>query len=58
MTTIMIQVTCSLCNMKFDELKWKAHLVSTNHLNLCKINKDKIAIKFFEMIFNACAQKN
>ena len=58
MTTIMNQVSCSLCNMKIDELKWKEHLVSTNHLQLCKENKDKIAIKFFEMIFNACAKKN
>ena len=44
--------------MKIDELKWKEHLVSTNHLQLCKENKDKIPIKFFEMIFNACAKKN
>ena len=58
MTTILNQVTCSLCNMKIDEIKRKEHLVSTNHLNLCKNNKDKIAIKFFEMIFNACAKKN
>ena len=54
----MNQVTCSLCNMKIDELKWKEHLVSTNHLNISEINKDKTAIKFFEMILNAGAQKN
>ena len=58
MTTIMNQVTCSLCSMKIDELKWKEHLFSTNHLQLCKDNKDKKAKKFFEMIFNACRKKN
>ena len=58
MTSILNQVTCSLCNMKIDELKWKEHLVSTNHLQLCKENKNKIAIKFFEMIFIACPRKN
>ena len=58
MTSIMNQVTCSLCNMKIDELKWKEHLISTNHLRLCKKTKDKIAIKFFEMTFNACLKKN
>ena len=54
----MNQVTSSLCNMKIDELKWKEHLVSTNHLQLCRRDKDKIAIKFLEMIFNACPKKN
>ena len=44
--------------MRIDELKWKEHLVSTNHLELCKNKKDKIAIKFFEMIFIACPKKN
>ena len=58
MTTIMNQVTSSLCNIKTDEVKWKEHLVSTNHLQLCKNNKDKIAIKFFEMIFNACPKNS
>ena len=58
MTTMLNQVTCSLRNIKNDELKWKEHLVSTNHLQLCRNDKDKIAIKFFEMIFNACPKKN
>ena len=60
MTTIMNQVTCSLCNMKTDELKWKEqdHLVSTNHLELCKNAKKKIAINFFEMMYDACPKKN
>ena len=31
--------------MKTDELKRKGHLVSTNHLQLCKNTKDKIAKK-------------
>ena len=58
MTTILNQVTCSLCNMKTDELKCKEHLVSTKFLQLCKDNKDKIAIKPFEMVFNACPKQN
>ena len=53
----MNQVTCSLCNLKIDEMKWKDHLVSTNHLKLCK-DKDKIAINFFQMTFNACPKEN
>ena len=39
-------------------MKWKEHLVSTNLLELCKNNRDKIAIKFLEMILNACPKKN
>ena len=31
--------------------------VSTNHIHLCKKDKKKIAIKFFEMIFNTSSQK-
>ena len=58
MTALMNRATCSLCDIKVDEIKWKEHLVSTNHLQLCKDTKDKIAIKFFEMIFNACPKKN
>ena len=58
MTTIMNQVTCSLCNIKSDELKWKEHLVSTNHLELCKNAKNKIAIIFFEKMYDACPKKN
>ena len=58
MTSIMNQVTCSLCDMKMDESQWKEHLVSNNHFMLCKKNEDKIAIKFFGMIFNACLKKS
>ena len=43
MTTIMNQVTCSLCNMKTDELQGKDHLVSTNHQPLGKNTTDKTA---------------
>ena len=52
MTTTMDQVTCSLCDMKIDESQWKEHIVSTNHLQLCKDYKDEVAIRFFELIFN------
>ena len=58
MTTFMNQVTCSLCNIKTDELQWKNHLISTDHLNHCKKIKDKIAIKFLETIFNACLKQS
>ena len=32
MTTIMNQVTCSLCDIKIDESKWNEHIFSTKHL--------------------------
>ena len=58
MTTIMNQVLCSLCNKKFDELKWMDHLVSMNLSELCKYDKDKNAIKFFERKFSAYSNKS
>ena len=58
MTTLMNFVTCSLCNIKIDELNWKEILVSANHSKLCRNVKDKIAKKFLEMIFNAFSKKN
>ena len=58
MTTIMNQVTCSLCNIKTDELQWMDHLISSNHLQLFKNHKDKIAINFYEKIFSTNSQKN
>ena len=33
------------------------HIISTNRLDLCKYDKDKFAIKFFKMIFNAICNK-
>ena len=36
-------VTCSMCNIKTDELKWNEHLVCTNHLELGKTVKDENA---------------
>ena len=54
----MNQVTCSLCDIKIDELQLNNHLISTNHLPLGKRIKDKIEIKFFEKIFNACLKKS
>ena len=58
MTTILNQVTCSVCNMKLDDIKRKEHLISTNHLNLSENTNDKTAKKLFELIFNACPKKN
>ena len=52
MTTIMNQVTCSLCDIKTDEFKWNEHLVSTKHLKRCKEEKSIIITKFFEISFN------
>ena len=58
MTTITNQVTCSLCDIKMAELEWMYHLVSENHLQLCENDKDKIAVKFFEMIFDTYSEKS
>ena len=58
MTSIMIQVTCSLCNMKTDDIKWKQHVVSTLFLQLCKTPKKKLQKSFFEMSYNACPKKS
>ena len=44
--------------MNIVELKWQEHLVSTNRFQLCENTKDKIAIKFFEMISNAYPKKS
>ena len=54
----MNQVTCSLCNIKIEEIQWKEHLVSTKHLEPCKNAKKKNAIIFFEMMYDACPKKN
>ena len=58
MTTITNQVTCSLCNIKVDELEWMYHIVSENHLQLCENDKEKITLKFFEMIFDTFSKKS
>ena len=57
MTTIMNQVTCSLCNMRIGDLQLMKQLVSPNHLELCKYDTEKIAIKLFEMIFSTFSNK-
>ena len=57
MTALMCQATCVLCNIKIDETKWNAHLTSEKHLQLCKGVDHSIAIKFFEMIFEARPEK-
>ena len=57
MTTIMNQVTCSLCKMKINELKGVDHLVFTERLELCKNDNEKLAIRFCEMIFSTCSDK-
>ena len=53
MTALMCQVTCTLCNIKIDETKWKEHLTSENHGKNCKNVDNSIAKNFFEMIFEA-----
>ena len=57
MTALMCQVTCTLCNLKIDETKWKEHLTSENHLKCCKNVDNTIAIRLFEMIFEARSEK-
>ena len=58
MTTIMNQVKIALYNMKTGESKRNEHLVSINQSEFCKYVKDKIAIKFFKKISNACLKKS
>ena len=58
MTTIMNRVSCSLCDIKTNELQWNNHLIFTDRLTRCKNVKDKIAIKFFEKVFSACLKKS
>ena len=57
MTGLMSQVTCAPCNKKIDETKCKEHLISKNHSQYCKGADNSIAIKFFEMIFEARPEK-
>ena len=52
MTTIMNQVTSSLCDIKIDDSKWGEHLISTKHLKRCKEGKGIITSKFLEIVFN------
>ena len=47
----MSQVTCSLCNVKIDEIKWSEHLISTDPLQICKVVKDGIVSKIFNLDF-------
>ena len=57
MTGLMSQVTCVPCDIKIDEMKWKEPLCSEKHLKYCKSADYIIAIKFFEMIFEARPEK-
>ena len=58
MTTLMNQVKIALYNMKTGESKRNEHLVSINQSEFCKYVNDKIAIKFSEIISNACPEKS
>ena len=57
MTALMCQVTCTLCNIKIDETKWKEHLTSENHRKNCINVDNSIAKNFLEMIFEAKPEK-
>ena len=57
MSTLMCQVTCTLCNIKIDELKWKEHQTSENHLKKCGENHNELTTKFFKMIFDIKPQR-
>ena len=53
----MCQVTCTLCNIKMDELKWKEHQTSPNHLKKCEENHNELTTKFFKMFFDIRPQR-
>ena len=48
----MSRVTCSLCNMKIDELKRQSQIVSTFHLEKCEKVHNDLTTKLFKMIFD------
>ena len=57
MTALMCQVTCGLCHDKVDETRWKEHLTSEKHLQICKSTNHTFARNFFQMIFEARPEK-
>ena len=57
MSTLMCQVTCTLCNIKIHELKWKEHQTSENHLKKCGENHNELTTKFFRMFFDIRPQR-
>ena len=57
MTTLMCQVTCALCNIRIDELKWKEHQTSENHLKKCGENHNELTTKFFKLFFKKTPTK-
>ena len=52
MSTIKSQVTCSLCNLKIDEIKWQSHIASTNPLQKYRVLQYELTTKFFKTIFD------
>ena len=54
----MGQETRSLCSTKTGEIIRDKHKLSTNQLQLLKHVKSKIAVNFYEMIFNTCPMKS
>ena len=42
MPSIMNQVTCSLRNIKTDESKWGENLISREHIEICKGDKEEL----------------
>ena len=53
----MNQVTCSVCDLKTDESKWKEHIILAKRLQLRKEDKCEIVIEFFEVIFGTYHNK-
>ena len=53
----MAQATGTLFKETFEETKWKAHLTSTIHVKNCQKADEEIAMKFFEMRFDASLEK-
>ena len=51
MTTVMKQVRCSVSNLKINEIQWMDHLISRDHLQLCKNDESETATEFFESFY-------
>ena len=52
MSIALSQVTSSLCNNKFDELKQQSHIVSKNHLQKCGTVQHELTKQVFKTIFD------
>ena len=56
MTTMMNQVTCSLCKIEVDDSEWTEYINSTNHLQNSKSYKDEVAVIFLFYFYHITYQ--